>query len=108
MYGRIIEYLEVEPYPTMSPDLFKEANINDLVFAILALIMSDFRHKSKRSGTGMMLFREKEIVSVDSETGGTEKSAIMDIISLTEERFVMVVEAKRSNLGSAMKQLCWR
>ncbi|RPB12832.1 hypothetical protein P167DRAFT_605425 [Morchella conica CCBAS932] len=89
----------------MSSDFFKEANINDLVFAILAPIMSDFRHKRKRSGTSMMLFREKEIISVDSETGGTEEFVIIDIISLTEEKFVMVVEAKRSNLGSAMKQL---
>ena len=49
--------------------------------------MSDFRHKSNRTGTGMMLFREKEIISVDSETGGMmEEFVVIDIISLTEEK----------------------
>ena len=105
VYGRIVEYLEFEPYPTMASDYFKEVNISDLVFAILSPIMSDFRRKSNRIGTGLMLCREKEIVSVDSETGGYEEFVMMDIISVTEEKFVLVIEAKTSNLGSAMKQL---
>ena len=107
VYGRIVEYLEVELYPTTASESFKEVNIHDLVFAILSPIMSDFRHKSNRTrtGIGMKLLREKEIISVDSETGEMEEFVVMDIISLEEQKFVLVVEAKRSNMGSAMKQL---
>ncbi|KAF8446507.1 hypothetical protein BGX38DRAFT_1271102 [Terfezia claveryi] len=104
VYGRIVEYLEVEGYPMTTPD-FKEANISDLVFTILSPIILDFGHKSNRAGTGMMLVREKEIVSVDSETGGQEEFIVMDIIPLTEKKFVLVIEAKKTNLVSAMKQL---
>ena len=60
--------------------------------------MSDFRHKSNRTGTSMMLFREKELISVDLEMGGMEEFVVMDIIPLMEEKFVLVIEAKRSNL----------
>ena len=67
--------------------------------------MSDFRHKSNRTGAGMMLSREKEIISVDSDTGEIEEFVVMDIISLMKEKFVLVIESKRSNLGGAMKQL---
>ena len=95
VYGRIVEYLEIEPYPTMASDFFKEVNISDLVFAILSPIMSDFRRKSNRTGTVLMLCREKEIISVDSETGEMEEFIVMDIISVAEEKFVLVIEAKR-------------
>lgn len=78
-YSRIIEYLEVELYPIASTN-FKEANISDLVFTILSLIMSDFNHKSNRTGTGLRLTMEKEIISVDLETGGMEEFIVMDVI----------------------------
>ena len=38
----------------------------------------------------------------DGRNGGV---VFMNIISLAEEKFVLVIEAERSNLGSAMKQL---
>lgn len=44
------------------------------------------------------------IVSVDSETSGMEEFVVMDLISLTEEKFVLVVEAKKVSLGEARKQ----
>ena len=56
-------------------------------------------------------------MSVDYETGGKEKYVILDLISVTEENFVLIVEAKRSSLGASMKhadnercgrpQWCW-
>ena len=57
--------------------------------------------------TGRMsiqLRREKEVISVDGETGGTEKFVMVDLVSVTEEKFTPIVEAKRSFLGQAMKQ----
>ncbi|KAF8420692.1 hypothetical protein EV426DRAFT_576270 [Tirmania nivea] len=50
--------------------------------------------------------REKEIISVDSATGGTEEFVVMDKIAEGEKKFVLVVEAKKVSLGEARK-LCF-
>ncbi|KAI5838057.1 hypothetical protein DFP73DRAFT_617573 [Morchella snyderi] len=47
---------------------------------------------------------EKDIISVDRETGGTEEFVVMDLISVTEDGFVFVIKAKRGSLGEAKKQ----
>lgn len=97
-----MEFLDVENYPTeVDPD-FKEANINDLVYGIISTILFDFRRITGRSS--VKLHREKEIVSTDSETGGTEEFVVMDLISVEEEMYVLIIEAKRNSLGQAMKQ----
>lgn len=44
------------------------------------------------------------IASADLETSGMEEFVVMDLISLTEEKFVLVVEAKRVSLGEAREQ----
>lgn len=44
------------------------------------------------------------IVSTDGETGGAEEFVVMDLVSVTEEKFVLIIEAKRASLGEAMKQ----
>jgi len=100
IYERITDYLEAEGYPTQANVDFKEANINDLVYTILSTIVADFRRKT---GRNMRLRREKEIVSIDSETGGAEEFVMMDLVSVTQRNFV-VIEAKKSPLGEAMKQ----
>src|SRR5258706_9700989 len=59
----------------------------------------------KRStGRNMLLRREKEGVSTDFETGGKEEFIVMDLISVMERNFVLIIEAKRSSLADAMKQ----
>lgn len=52
----------------------------------------------------LRLSREKEIISVDSETGGMEEFVMVDVISVMERNFVFVTESKRASLGEAMKQ----
>lgn len=102
VYRNIVDYLEIEGYPTQSRTDFKEANISDLVYATISPIISDFRRKTKRN---LRLQREKEIVSVDSKTSGTEEFVLIDLISVTKDKFVLVIEAKRTSVGEAMKQL---
>lgn len=103
VYDRILEYLQIEGYPAEGDPDFKESNINHLVYATITPILSDFIHKTGR--VTVQLRSEKEIVSTDGETGGTEEFTILDLISVKEERFIpIVVEAKRSSLGQAMKQ----
>ncbi|CCX04283.1 Protein of unknown function [Pyronema omphalodes CBS 100304] len=80
VYNQIVRYLDIEGYPTEADAELKEANISDL------------------------LLGEKEIVSVDSETGGAEDFVMMDLISVMERNFVLVIEAKWSSLGQAMEQ----
>ncbi|KAA8909937.1 hypothetical protein FN846DRAFT_940635 [Sphaerosporella brunnea] len=103
VYRNIVDYLEVEGYPSESRSDFKEANISDLVYATIIPIISDFKRQTR---CALRFQREdKEIVSVDSETGGTEAFVLMDLISVAKDKFVFVVEAKRSSVGEAMKQL---
>ena len=48
-------------------------------------------------GCKLRLEREKEIISTDGEM-------IIDRISVTEEKFVMIIEGKRGAMGEAMQQ----
>lgn len=101
-YDRIVKCLANEGYPTEASADFKEANVSDFVYAIIGPILFDFGQKTERKR--LRLVREKEIISTDNETGGAEKFGVMDRISVGQERFVLIMEAKRSSLGEAMKQ----
>jgi hypothetical protein len=101
VYKEITRYLRVEGFPTEADPEFKESNINHLVYATISPILDDFIRMTGRKN--LQLRSEKEIVSTDGETGGTEEF-VMDLISVTEENFVLIVEAKRSSIGKAMKQ----
>jgi hypothetical protein len=48
---------------------------------------------------------ERKLCLWTSETGDTEAFVLMDLISVAKDKFVFVVEAKRSSVGEAMKQL---
>lgn len=89
VYDRLVEYLEIEGYPT-------EANVTDLVLYIIGPIISDFRRSKK--GRDILLQREKEIIAKDSEAGGMEEFVVRDFISVDEARFVFVVEAKKTSM----------
>lgn len=102
IYERIVEYIEAEEYPSISEYTFKEANIFDLVGTILIPLISYFKHKEKKES--IVLRREKEIIATDNKTGGNEEFVIVDVISVTKERFILIIESKRSNIGDAMKQ----
>lgn len=102
VYDHILEYLQIEGYPTEGDPDFKESNINHLVYATISPILRDFICRTGR--VTVQLRSEKEIVSTDGETGGTEEFAVLDLISVKQERFILIVEAKRSSLGQAMKQ----
>lgn len=110
VYDRLVDYLESEGYPTEADVDFNETNVSDLVYCILASVVSDFRRKT---GRNVRLTREKEIISTDNETGGREDFIVIDRISVTENRVVLVMEAKKGSTGEARKQCllamrdCW-
>jgi hypothetical protein len=101
VYGNIMQYLDTEGYPMEGISDFNEANVSDLVYTIISPILSSFRRKT---GRDVRLRREKEIISVDGETGGKEEFVVVDLIGEAEEPFVLMVKGNRSSLGQAMKQ----
>ncbi|RPA93678.1 hypothetical protein L873DRAFT_1815520, partial [Choiromyces venosus 120613-1] len=101
VYEQIVQYLEIEGYLTEVCTGFKEGKLNDLVYSIISPILAVFRCKT---GRGIRLEREKEIISTENETGVRKEFVVMDRVSVTEERFVLIIEGIRSSAGEAMKQ----
>ena len=101
IYKEIMRHMWVEgPYWIAST----EANINDLVYTILSPIIEDFICKTGRNEVS--LYRERQLVSVDSKARGYEEFVVLDRISVRGR----VYPYYRSNdhfytsLGAAMGQ----
>ena len=101
VYRQILRYLRIEGYPMESPD-FKEGNVNDLALLIILPVIDDFMLRTGRDK--VRLTREKQIVTDDLEMGGAEEFVVIDEVELGKERYLFIVEAKRSSLGAAMGQ----
>ena len=101
IYSNIVDHLGFEGYPLDSTVDFCESNINDLVYTTLGPILACLR---STTGRDLRLRRQKQIVSVDGKTGGKAEFVVMDVVSLTEVNYVLVVEGKMEVLGQAMKQ----
>jgi hypothetical protein len=93
VYRNIVENIHHEGYPTEDNPDFKEANINDLVYTIIIEILSGFSDATGRDG--LRLKREKHFIPADSTTHGDEGFVMVDQISALEEKFVLIVEAKK-------------
>lgn len=65
-------------------------------------VLFDFIRTTGRDS--IQLWREKEIIYVDRQTGGNE-FVVVDEISVMEERVAFTIEAKRSSVGQAMRQI---
>jgi hypothetical protein len=102
VYERIIELIETEDYPQGGIEPFKEASVTDIVGTILICFLAFFRRKNKVFS--LKLRREKEIVAPDGETGGSEEYVMIDTISVTNDKIVLVVEAKRDNMDKCLIQ----
>ena len=102
VYKQIVRYLKIEGYPMGSNADFKEASVNDLVLLIISPIIEAFIDTTDRCQ--VRLLREKQIVSEDGQTGGYEEFIVVDRISVTDEKYVFIIEAKRDSLGAAMRQ----
>ena len=101
VYNAIVRYLDVGTSP-IDRLHFMEANVNDLVLFIIAPIIYEFKRRTGRKK--VKLHREKKIISGDSKTGGYEEFVVVDAISSTEEKYILMVEAKRESLSAAMGQ----
>ena len=101
VYARLVEYIDIEGYPTEASPDFKEANVSDLVLYTIGPVIAAVR----KMGRKICLRREKEMISVDGVMGGNEEFVVVDEIALAEDKAVLVIEAKRTSTGQAMKQI---
>lgn len=62
------------------------------MYAAISPILEDFT--SNTSCQTIQLMREKEIVSIDYDTGGEEEIVVVDQISNAEGRVVVIIEVK--------------
>ncbi|RPA98364.1 hypothetical protein L873DRAFT_1687562 [Choiromyces venosus 120613-1] len=101
VYGHILQYLNIEGYPTEESSDYKEANISDLVLYTIGPIIDAVRNIRRN----IRLKREKEIISSDGLTGGMEEFLVVDRVAIAEHKSVLIIEAKRSSMGQAMTQI---
>lgn len=102
VYLRITECIDVEDYPAGNIEPFKEENMTDLAGIILISTIADFRNQENT--LGIKLRREKAIVSKDKETGGIEEFVVVDVINVNLDRYILIIEAKRSTIAESLKQ----
>jgi len=101
VYERIFEYLVCKGIPTDSTADFKEANINDVVYTIIALVIAA---SSMKFGRKIRLRREKTITAIDGKYGGLEECVTVDLIGVGKTKFIFVIVAKRKTLAEAKIQ----
>lgn len=99
VYKGICRYLRVEGHHWI---FGTEAGISDLVYAIVSPVIDEF--KSRTGGDAVRLQRERQLVSVNSQTGGHQEFVVLNRISVSETEYIVIVEAKTESLGAAMGQ----
>ena len=62
-----------------------------MVYSTIGPILAGFRRNTGRS---IRLEREKEVISTDNEVGEMEEFVVLDYITVTEEKFVLIIEAE--------------
>ena len=93
VYKNMLQFIRIEAYPGVRN--YKEASINDLVYITICPCIDDVIRETGRKKLGLL--REKEVI-------GVEEFVTMDIISVWDERFVLIVESKMSQIESAKNQ----
>ena len=100
VYGRILEHLIVEGYPTEADLDFKEVNVDHFVYTVIVPVLNDFMRRTGREG--IQLKCEKKIAPTDGKAGG-EEEFVVDMISVGQENFILVVGSKRSTVREAIR-----
>ena len=97
VYSGVVRCLRVEGHETLM-----EPNANDLALFIIIPTIDGFIERTGRDT--IHLFREKQVVSQDRETGGYEEFVVIDGIEVRKDRYIVIIETKRDSLGNAMGQ----
>ena len=98
VYGRILEHLIVEGYPTEANLDFK-VNVDHFVYTVIVPVLNDFMRRTGRKD--IQLKCEKKIAPTDGKAGG-EEEFVVDMISVGQENFILV-GSKRSTVREAIR-----
>jgi len=105
VYDQIVQYLVIEGYPTEVNPYFNESSISDLVYSIISPIIFHFILKTGRDS--VQLLREKEIVSRDGVTGGSEEFVVLEGMDqekeLWMEDYSVLVDCMYAALSNALE-----
>ena len=85
VFNAILLSLDLEGYPTETDPNFNEANVSDLVLYILGPFISYFKRKHVEVEQRIRLGREKQLLSIDGETGDREEFIMMEWVSVREQ-----------------------
>ena len=103
IFNRLVDSIRSEGYPEASLSPLNEAVVTDFVGNILQPMVAHFY--CSRTRKDIELTRETQIISRDEEVGGNMEFVVMHSIDDDNDRYVIVIEAKRGALGKGLTQL---
>jgi len=103
IFNRLVDCIRSEGYPEASLSPLNEAVVTDFVGNILQPMVAHFY--CSRTRKDIELTRETQIISRDEEVGGNMEFVVMHSIDDDNDRYVIVIEAKRGALGKGLTQL---
>jgi hypothetical protein len=103
IFKRLIDCIESEGFPEATILPMNESVVTDNVGLILQAKVSHCKRTMKRDG--LILSREKQIISKDEQVGGNMEFVTMQEINVEKTRYALVVETKRDSLGKGLIQL---
>jgi len=81
---------------------YRQRQIRTLKYSVSATsLLSGFRWGTSRC---IGLLKEKDCFPSDSEARSLEEFVVVDMVEVTEERLIIVIEPKRASLGGVIKQ----
>lgn len=102
VYGRLVDSIKAEGFPSGGIEPFKEVVINDFVGDVMRVVVSEYKTESRKEN--IILTREKEIIGEDEETGGNMEFVLIDTISVSEDRYLIVIEVKKDIMEKGLVQ----
>jgi hypothetical protein len=103
VFERLIDCIESEGFPEATIAPMNESVVSDNVGTVLIAMVSYYKRTMHRND--LELSREKQIISKDERVGGNVEFIVTQEINVENNRYVLVVEAKRDSLGNGLKQL---
>ena len=103
IFNRLIQCIRSEGYPEVSLSPLNEAVVTDFVGNILQPMVAHFY--CSRTRKDIELTRETQIISRDEGEDENMEFVVMHSIDVDNVRYVIVIEAKRGELGNGLTQL---
>jgi len=100
VYNHIGEFIQGHEYPPEANRDFKEANVHNLLFAIIIPIITAFTLKTRRN---LYIDREKKILALNAQFSGYQEFVMVDMVGIGNQKSLFVVEVGKSSVREAKK-----